>query len=292
MPYSSVRTEAEVQTLAINAEAFRNAYKHRFFAYQRLFTINDVKRVFIRPLCNVPLLPCLCFDMFDGIYEAPKGYVQVPEKGQTRINRHCVSIVGYDDNQKVFHFANSWGPEWGENGFGHLPYEYFKRDLITEGWAWFPTELWKPLRSLGHSVVFRDKKAERVRAVASQIPPPAWGRPMLWVIDLYDREWRILGWAHCSPFVDRDTLEIEEFFIKPEYRRRGLGEALVARIHEIARFSVVSKLGAWIPNQDVIRERDGVVRSFFDHVGFAVKRDASRAKDYYWYRAESIVFKY
>jgi GNAT superfamily N-acetyltransferase len=291
-PYASARSEADVPNLTISGEAFRNAYGHRFFAYQRLFTINDVKRVFARPICNLPLLPGLSFDMFEGIYEAPNGYVPVPKEGQKRINRHCVAIVGYDENQRVFHFLNSWGSKWGEQGFGHLPYEYFSRGLVTESWAWFPMELWKPLRSLRGEVVFRDKKNERVRAVVSQIPPPAWGRPMLWVIDLYDREWKILGWAHCSVFVDRDILEIEELFIKPEYRRRGLGDALIAQIDRIAKFCVLSKLGAWIPNQDVIKERDGVVRSFFGHAGFTVRRDNSRAKEYYWYRAESTILNY
>jgi len=33
---------------------------------------------------------------------------------------HAVSIEGYDRNG--FFFRNSWGPDWGNNGCGYLPF--------------------------------------------------------------------------------------------------------------------------------------------------------------------------
>lgn len=35
---------------------------------------------------------------------------------------HAISIVGYDDADQAFIIRNSWGPEWGENGFGRVSY--------------------------------------------------------------------------------------------------------------------------------------------------------------------------
>lgn len=35
---------------------------------------------------------------------------------------HAISIVGYDDTTQSFIIRNSWGPEWGEKGFGHVSY--------------------------------------------------------------------------------------------------------------------------------------------------------------------------
>jgi hypothetical protein len=35
---------------------------------------------------------------------------------------HAMVIVGYDDGKQAYHFLNSWGPQWGEHGFGWISY--------------------------------------------------------------------------------------------------------------------------------------------------------------------------
>lgn len=37
---------------------------------------------------------------------------------------HVISLVGYDSDSKRFTFRNSWGPTWGNQGYGTLPEEY------------------------------------------------------------------------------------------------------------------------------------------------------------------------
>jgi len=135
LPYGTVKSEAEVPHVHITPEAFRDARKHRAFAYQRLYTLNDVKRALVRfaPL-RIPLLPQVCFDLFDSAYSALKGRIPLPDVSDKRITGHAVMIVGYDDNERVLRFMNSWGRDWGDNGFGTLPYEYFTKKLV-----WRPT---------------------------------------------------------------------------------------------------------------------------------------------------------
>lgn len=36
---------------------------------------------------------------------------------------HAISIIGYDDVSRSFLIRNSWGEEWGEQGFGRVSYE-------------------------------------------------------------------------------------------------------------------------------------------------------------------------
>ena len=38
---------------------------------------------------------------------------------------HCMLLVGYDDTKNAFKVMNSWGQEWGENGFGWIGYNLF-----------------------------------------------------------------------------------------------------------------------------------------------------------------------
>ena len=53
-----------------------------------------------------------------------------PEPGddqQTGFGGHAMCVVGYDDKKYggSFLIMNSWGPEWGNNGFGWVRYQHF-----------------------------------------------------------------------------------------------------------------------------------------------------------------------
>ncbi len=40
---------------------------------------------------------------------------------------HAMVITGYDDNRRAFRVLNSWGPQWGENGFAWIGYRAMAR---------------------------------------------------------------------------------------------------------------------------------------------------------------------
>lgn len=42
--------------------------------------------------------------------------------GSSRGN-HAICVVGYDDNKQAFKFINSWGTDWGLNGYGWISYD-------------------------------------------------------------------------------------------------------------------------------------------------------------------------
>jgi len=49
---------------------------------------------------------------------------------------HAIVITGYNLDNKVFEFKNSWGDDWGDNGYGTLPLSY----PIPEAWIVKPKE--------------------------------------------------------------------------------------------------------------------------------------------------------
>ena len=57
--------------------------------------------------------------------------ILLPDSPSQMVWRHQVYLIGYDDNKKVFEFVNSWGKEWGDVGFGCLPYEYITRGYVA-----------------------------------------------------------------------------------------------------------------------------------------------------------------
>jgi C1A family cysteine protease len=54
---------------------------------------------------------------------------------------HAVVAVGYDDKKKIgackgaLLIRNSWGKEWGEAGYGWLPYDYVTKGLADDFWS-------------------------------------------------------------------------------------------------------------------------------------------------------------
>lgn len=39
---------------------------------------------------------------------------------------HTVILTGYDQKREVFFFKNSWGGDWGKQGYGIMPYDFVK----------------------------------------------------------------------------------------------------------------------------------------------------------------------
>jgi C1A family cysteine protease len=83
-----------------------------------------------------------------GIYEsfetqevAKTGTVPMPDPGERLLGGHAVTVVGYDEATKRFTLLNSWGPEWGDEGFFTLPYEYLTHEsLADDRWLISKTE--------------------------------------------------------------------------------------------------------------------------------------------------------
>ncbi len=52
----------------------------------------------------------------------------------TPIGGHAMVVVGYDDAKQAFRLMNSWGSQWGDNGFCWVDYEHFRK-VVNEGYV-------------------------------------------------------------------------------------------------------------------------------------------------------------
>lgn len=87
------------------------------------------------------------FTVYDSIWQGVGGQIPYPCAGEKVAGGHAIMTVGYDDSVEIKNPAcktttkgallirNSWGAEWGDKGYGWLPYEYVLQGLASDFWT-------------------------------------------------------------------------------------------------------------------------------------------------------------
>jgi C1A family cysteine protease len=77
------------------------------------------------------------YDSFTSDAVAASGVVPMPNLATESVQGgHAILVVGYEDSTEDYIFRNSWGTEWGQNGYGRIPFAYFTDpNLATDFWA-------------------------------------------------------------------------------------------------------------------------------------------------------------
>jgi C1A family cysteine protease len=45
---------------------------------------------------------------------------------------HAMLCVGYDDASQCFRLRNSWSEDWGDKGYGTIPYAYLLDENLSD----------------------------------------------------------------------------------------------------------------------------------------------------------------
>lgn len=225
------------------------AKTRRTLDYQRVREYDDCRRSID---CLLPV--SAAFDITQQWFNAVEGKIEMPAVGDAIVGGHLVCIDGYANSRRAFHFRNSWGKEWGEEGYGWLPYEYFDRYLID---AWTH-------RGTGASTPWHSDASK---------PHIRWGIPdyrggILHVQEVYDQpNNEVQAWSFC---VERDGfLEIEELFVRPSFRSRGLGKLLVRMILEVQSETQLP-LRAWIPHGGYEGQNKAAIDELVKYLGLTI----------------------
>ena len=75
-------------------------------------------------------IPC-----FEEIFTVgSNGIIGYPRNPNIIYGGHAVCAVGFNDNKQRVMFKNSWGVEWGNYGYGSIPYRYVD-DFLWDAWT-------------------------------------------------------------------------------------------------------------------------------------------------------------
>jgi len=121
---------------------------------------------------------------------------------------HHVVLVRFNPNRDEFKFRNSWGPQWGDGGYGYISAERLE-PILWEAWRQIPT-------SVGSTAPSQQFPNLRTREFTQSD-----GTTLHW-LEFVDEDDERIGWA--SAIQNRGSLEAEELFVRPNYRRRGYGK--------------------------------------------------------------------
>lgn len=114
-------------------EAFEAAKAYRIGSYSQAGTFEEMKQA----LADGKPVPFI-FAIYPGFRTpecASTGIVPLPNlETEKSLGLHAVVAVGYDDATQRVIFRQCRGPKFGEQGYGFMPYGYFRQELVGDAW--------------------------------------------------------------------------------------------------------------------------------------------------------------
>ena len=116
------------------AACYRDGLKHQITSYHRIVTLQEMRR------CLAEGYPFVfgftVYESFESPAVAKTGMVNLPKPKEKTLGGHAVMAVGYNDAAQRFIIRNSWGADWGQQGYFTMPYGYLdNRNLSDDFWT-------------------------------------------------------------------------------------------------------------------------------------------------------------
>ena len=227
----------------------------RFVPYKRVRTIDDCKRILLSGEAGVGV----SLDISEKWVNPPEGRIPVPSPTDLTFSTHFIHVAGYDRQRDEFTFRNSWG-NWGRNGYGDIAAE----TLAATWW-----EGWKYISEFEADPTLKGAFPRPPRESTFKDTD---GSILHW-LEILDEGDNRVAWA--SALETQANLDIEELFVRPEYRRSGHGGKLFQRLQEIA-LSRCLPLRIWISFPDAVPQNLKVIEKIARPIGLSIQTSGER----------------
>ena len=104
-----------------NLDCYVDAWPRKINSYESIYQINNMLEILNK---EKPII--LGFNVFDNFFNLTKAnaVVSAPTGSVLDFGGHAVTLVGYSLETKWFIAKNSYGPDWGDNGYCYIPFDY------------------------------------------------------------------------------------------------------------------------------------------------------------------------
>lgn len=235
--------------------------------------------------------PQIAVRLFESVYEAPRGDIQLPQAGERYQGQHALSgFYGWSENGERVRFANTWGEEWGDRGYGSISHAYIDQ-FMTDAWMCRSTRV-----GIARFKWSRINEAETEKAFADAwlIPNPvrvtrfrhrgfdhrmvyhetvsSWSRGYVSIIEIQNGNGLRIAWAFLFHTREsgRPISILKEFYVWPDFRRCGYGSILESEAVNIARQLGSSCLQCFFYEVDAWPHIRAIGEEFATHKGYTL----------------------
>ncbi len=75
-------------------------------------------------------------NLYQAFQQPRNGRIPMPRQNEVSTGAHAMLCVGYSDPDRVFIVRNSWGHQWGDNGYCYFPYDYLMNPNLNNNDSW------------------------------------------------------------------------------------------------------------------------------------------------------------
>jgi len=95
------------------------------------FRINNLDELLLALRKTPAVIGIACFE--EIFFVDKTGVISRPANPEYCYGGHALCACGYDDNKRLIKVKNSWGENWGADGYGYIPYRYIQ-DYMWDAW--------------------------------------------------------------------------------------------------------------------------------------------------------------
>lgn len=107
-----------------NIDCYVEAWPRKIAIYQTLNSVGEILEILS---LGIPVLTGLTlFDNFQDL-DKKNAIVTAPKYAISYYGGHAMCLVGYNLGSKWFIAKNSWGTDWGDNGYCYIPFDYMSQ---------------------------------------------------------------------------------------------------------------------------------------------------------------------